>query len=528
MLPRFWRENVMPVKQVSMRKIKECLRLKWSCELSHEKIAKALSLSKGVISKYVQLAQASGLYWEKISTLDEIDLQRLLLPSIKRTRGERVLPDWGITHREMHKKGVTLQLLWEEYGDAHPGVATYGYTRFCQLYHDYAGTLKRSMRQIHRAGEKLFIDYAGPTVPIIDQLSGEISQAHIFVAVLGASNYTYACATARETQADWLHGLMGALHFMGGVPEMIVPDCPKALITNADRYEPLVNRVAQDCARHYSTVILPARPRHPQDKALAEVGVQIVERWILARLRHRRFFSLAELNQAIRPLLDDLNRRPFQKKDGCREAWFQLLDRPVLNALPAHPYEMATFKYCKVNIDYHVDIEGHYYSVPHSLVRQELEARITCATVELLFRGRRVACHAKSMKRGAHTTVGEHMPAAHRAHLEWSPQRLLDWGRDIGPNTHCIVDYQLTSKPHPEMGYRACLGLLSLARQYGKQRLEAACARAVSLGALNRRSVINILKAGLDSKPLPTTPTEQQADWISPLHDNVRGPSYYH
>ncbi|MBI2286673.1 MAG: IS21 family transposase [Nitrosomonadales bacterium] len=521
----------MPVRQVSMRKIKECLRMKWSCGLSHAQIAKALGLSKGVISKYAQLALAAGLDWDKVLSLDETALQHLLIPGTKRHRGARPLPDWAIVHREMHKKGITLQLLWEEYVEAHNGVATYRYTQFCSLYHDHAATLKRSMRQIHRAGEKLFIDYAGPTVPIIDQLSGEISQAHIFVAVLGASNYTYACATARETQADWLRGLTGALHFIGGVPEMIVPDCPKALVTDADRYEPLINRVAQDCARHYGTVILPARPRHPQDKALAEVGVQIVERWILARLRRRTFFSLAELNQAIRPLLDDLNRRPFQKKDGCREEWFQLLDRPVLKVLPAHPYEIATFKYCKVNIDYHVDIEGHYYSVPHSLVRQELEARITCATVELLFRGSRVACHAKSTKRGAHTTVSAHMPAAHRAHLEWSPQRLLDWGRDIGPNTHRIVDYQLTSKPHPEMGYRACLGLLSLARQYGRERLEAACARAVSLGAPNRRSVVNILKAGLDSKPLPATPKEQQAaqtDWISPLHGNVRGSSYYH
>lgn len=522
----------MPVRQVAMRKIKECLRMKWSCGISHEQIAKALGLSKGVISKYAKLAEAAGLDWGRVSSLDETELQHLLIPSTKRTRGTaRPLPDWAIAHREMHKKGITLQLLWEEYVEAHSGIATYRYTQFCSLYHGYAATLKRSMRQIHRAGEKLFIDYAGPTVPLIDQLSGEITQAHIFVAVLGASNYTYACATAKETQADWLHGLTGALNFIGGVPEMIVPDCPKALVTHADRYEPLINRVAQDCARHYGTVILPARPRHPQDKALAEVGVQIVERWILARLRHRRFFSLAELNRDIRPLLDDLNRRPFQKKDGCREEWFQLLDRPVLKALPPHPYEMATFKRCKVNIDYHADIEGHYYSVPHSLVRQELEARITCTTVELLHRGSRVACHAKSTKRGAHTTVAEHMPASHRAHLEWSPQRLLDWGRDIGPATHCIVDYQLTSKPHPEMGYRACLGLLSLARAYGKQRLEAACARAVALGALNRRSVVNILKSGLDNKPLPMTPTEQraaQADWVSPLHDNVRGSSYFH
>jgi transposase len=521
----------MPVKQVTMRKIKECLRMKWSCGLSHEKIAKALGLSKGVVTKYAKLAVAAGLDWERASSLDETALQQLLIPSVKRSRGARPVPDWAIAHREMHKKGVTLQLLWEEYVDAHTGEDTYRYTQFCSLYHGYAATLKRSMRQIHRAGEKLFIDYAGPTVPITDQLTGEISQAHIFVAVLGASNYTYACATVKETQADWLHGLAGALRFIGGVPEMIVPDCPKALISNADRYEPVINRTAQDCARHYGTVILPARPRHPQDKALAEVGVQIVERWILARLRRQCFFSLTELNQAIRPLLDDLNRRPFQKKDGCREEWFQLLDRPVLKALPACPYEIANFKYCKVNIDYHVDIEGHYYSVPHNLVRQQLEARITCTTVELLLRGSRVACHAKSAKRGAHTTIAEHMPAAHRAHLEWSPQRLLNWGRDIGPNTHLIVGHQLTSKPHPEMGYRACLGLLSLARQYGNERLEAACARAVSLGALNRRSVVNILKAGLDSQPLPVTPAEQhatQTDWISPHHDNVRGPGYYH
>ncbi len=520
----------MPVKQVAMRKIKECLRMKWSCGLSHEKIAKALGLSKGVVSKYAQLAAAASLDWERVSSLDETELQHLLIPSAKRSRGTRPVPDWAIAHREMHKKGVTLQLLWEEYVDAHTG-DTYRYTQFCNLYHGYAATLKRSMRQIHRAGEKLFIDYAGPTVPITDQLTGEISQAHIFVAVLGASNYTYACATLKETQADWLQGLTGALRFIGGVPEMIVPDCPKALISNADRYEPIINRTAQDCARHYGTVILPARPRHPQDKALAEVGVQIVERWILARLRHRCFFSLTELNQAIRPLLDDLNRRPFQKKDGCREEWFQLLDRPVLKALPASPYEIATFKHCKVNIDYHVDIEQHYYSVPHNLVRQQLEARITCTTVELLFRGNRVACHAKSAKRGSHTTIAEHMPAAHRAHLDWSPQRLLNWGRDIGPNTHLIVDHQLTCKPHPEMGYRACLGLLSLARQHGNERLEAACARAVSLGALNRRSVVNILKAGLDSQPLPATPLEQfaaQTDWISPHHDNVRGSGYYH
>ena len=514
----------MPGKRVSMRKIKECLRLKLTCNLSHERIALALGLSKGAVTKYIQMARVAGLDWETLAVLDDAGIEEKLLPATRRIAGDRIYPDMARIHQELRQKGITLQLLWEEYLAEHAGSATYRYTQFCCLYHEYAKSLKRSMRQIHRAGEKLFIDYAGQTVPIIDAASGEIRRAHVFVAVLGASNYTYACATPAETRSDWLNALTRAMTFFGGVPALIVPDNPKALITDPDRYEPKVNWVAQDCARHYGCAILPARPRHPQDKAKVEVGVQVVERWILARLRNRRFFSVAELNLAIADLLGELNNRPFKKLPGNRREWFESIDRPALNPLPDKPYEVATFKRCRVNIDYHVEIEGHYYSVPHQLVRQELDARITQTMVELLARGRRVACHPKSERRGAHTTRAEHMPASHRAHLEWTPQRLINWARDIGPNALRIVKHQLESKPHPEQGYRACLGLLSLARTHGRERLEKACARAVAIKSLTRRSVFNILQAGLDAHPHPPHKT----DWIAPEHDNVRGPDYYH
>ena len=515
----------MPTPRVTMHKIKECLRLKLDCELSHERIARALGLSKGVVSKYVARAQGAGLDWAVLSELDEAQIQAQLCMLASTTRGERAAIDLAWVHRELRRKGVTLQLLWQEYGEAHGDRATYRYTQFCQHYHDYAGTLRRSMRQIHRAGEKVFIDYAGPTVGIVDPDTGQLRQAHIFVAVLGASNYTYACATVGETQSDWLRGLSQALTFYGGVPAMAVPDNPRALIRHPDRYEPELNRAAAACAQHYGMVILPARPRRPQDKAKVEVGVQVVERWILARLRHQVFFSLAALNHAIAELLTELNARPFKKLVGNRREWFETIDRPALMPLPEQPYEVAQFKPCRVNIDYHVEIDAHYYSVPHALVRKAVEARITDHTVEILHGGRRVASHARSWLRGGYTMVAEHMPAAHRAHLEWSPGRFQRWAADIGPSTHQLVDHLLTTNPHPEMGYRSCLGLLSLARHYGHGRLEAACARALAIGSHTRKSVLSILKGGLDRQPLPTT--KVQIDWISPDHDNLRGPAYY-
>ena len=532
----------MSTPRVAMRTIKECLRLKLDCGLSHERIARALGLSKGVVSKYVARSQAVGLDWPALSALDETQIAARLCATVVIVRGDRAPIDLPWVHRELRRKGVTLQLLWQEYREANADRPTYQYTQFCQHHHDYAGSLRRSMRQVHRAGEKLFIDYAGqepkcsgghgwpraaarPTVGIVDPDTGVLRRAHIFVAVLGASNYTYACATPGETQVDWLRGLSQALQFYGGVPALVVPDNPRALIARPDRYEPELNRATQACAQHYGMAILPARPRRPQDKAKVEVGVQVVERWILARLRHQCFFSLAALNHAIADLLTDLNDRPFKKLDGCRRSWFESIDRPALLPLPTQPYELARFKPCRVNIDYHVELDGHYYSVPHALVRKTVEARITDFTVEILHAGRRVASHARSDTRGRHTTVAEHMPAAHRAHLEWSPGRFLQWATDIGPATQQLVEHLLTDRPHPEMGYRSCLGLLSLARQYGHPRLEAACVRALAIGSHTRKSVLSILHGGLDRQPLPTPAA--QTDWVGPDHDNLRGPAYY-
>ena len=515
----------MPARRVPMRRIKEVLRLKLDVGLSHRQIVAALGVSLGAVSKFVSLAEREGLTWLAIADLDEDQIEARLCPKAAPAKRRRVPPDCGLIHRELRRKGVTLQLLWEEYVEAHRADATYRYTQFCQRYRDHVDQLKRSMRQEHRAGEKLFADFAGQTLTILDPAGGPATAAHFFVAVLGASNYTYACATAAEGMVDWIGGLVGALTYFGGVTDLIVPDNPKALILDADRYEPRANRTALDFAAHYGTVILPARPRRPQDKAKVEVGVQIVERWILARLRHRRLFSLHEVNVAVAELLEDLNNRPFKKLPGNRREWFERLDQPVLKPLPALPYRVAFFKRCRVNIDYHVDVDGHYYSVPHALARQEVEARITGGTVEILYHGKRVASHAKSPRKGAHTTVADHMPAAHRAHMEWTPGRFLNWAASIGVAVAGVVRHLLTNRPHPEMGYRACLGLLALAKQYGNDRLEAACTRALLIGAPSRRSVASILKAGLDQQPLPGT---KQLELTLPDHANVRGPDYYH
>jgi len=507
-----------------MRRIREVLRLKHDCSLSNARIAAALGIAKGSVANYLVAAESAGLTYAEILALDDAALDARLHPR-RYVYPQFAAPDFAQIHRELRRKGVTLQLLWEEYRAQAQGIP-YSRSRFCECYSEFRQQLRRSMRQTHVAGEKLFVDYAGPTVPIIDAATGEIARAHIFVAVWGASNYTYAEATASEAKADWIGAHVNALTFFGGVPALLVPDNPRALIRDPDRYEPLANRTYEALAEHYGCAILPARPGKPQDKAKVEAGVQLVERWILARLRHWRFHSLAELNRAIRPLLGELNDRLFQKLEGSRKSWFELLDRPALRPLPTTPFEYADFKRARVSrLDYHVEFAGHYYSVPHALVGQEVELRVTRNAVEVLFRHQRVASHARSHRRGTHTTVPEHMPAAHRAHREWTPSRLLHWAASIGAATRSLVAYLLETKPHPEQGYRACLGLLALARKYGDTRLEAGCARALAVGAKSRKSVASILAAGLDRQPRATTWFD---DTVLPAHPNVRGPEYYH
>lgn len=499
-----------------MRKIRDVLRLKLETRLTHEQVAAALNLSKGVITKYLTLASTAGLDWPQVQALDDTALHNRLVGIPQRASGF-VVPDYGRIHQELRRKGMTLMLLWEEHCNQHPGQSTHRYSQFCENYRRYAKTLKRSMRQVHRAGEKLFIDYAGPTVELIDG-----SRANIFVAALGASSYTYACATPRQSMADWLGATAQALRFIGGVPQLIVPDNPKALIANADRYEPRANETVLDFARHYGTSVLPARPYHPQDKAKVESAVQVVERWILMRLRHQRFATVDDVNEAIAPLLEQLNAKAFQKLLGSRASAFAELDAPALKPLPAQAWELAAYKTVRVHIDQHIEFEGHRYSVPQALVGQVLEARVTARTVELLHRGQRVASHLRCAHKGGFTTVPEHLSAAHRAHLEWTPERLIHWGNSIGVATGALVQRLLATRKHPEHGYRACLGLLGLAKRFGKPRLEAACVVALELGTTNSTHVRDILINGRDQVVPSTTP-----EWTSPVHAHVRGPGYY-
>lgn len=514
----------MSKERLSMRKIRDILRLSWACGLSARQVAASCGIARSSVAECLRRAQAAGLSWPLPEELDDaLLLRRLYAPPPRLSETERAPPDWPHVHRELKRKGVTLFLLWQEYKEVHP--EGYQYSRFCELYRQWSGRLDRSMRQTHRAGEKLFVDYAGQTVAVVERHSGLVRQAQVFVAVLGASNYTYAEATWSQELAQWLGSHVRALAFLGGVPELVVPDNLKSGVRSPHRYEPDINPSYQDWAQHYGTAVLPARVRRPRDKAKVEQGVLLVERWILARLRHQQFFSLEALNRAIGKLLEHLNARSFRKLPGCRRTLFEQLDRPALRPLPAQPYQYAEWRRVRVNIDYHVEVEGHYYSVPHALVRQALEVRLSAATVECFHAGQRVASHARSALRGRHTTVSAHMPPAHRHQAEWTPQRLIRWAAQTGPATAAVVEQLLASRAHPQQGFRACLGVLRLGNDYGPERLEAACRRALALRTCRYKSLESILKNGLDRRPLPEPDASSAA---AQDHPNLRGPDYYH
>jgi|SoiMethySBSTD1v2_1073268.scaffolds.fasta_scaffold40894_5 transposase len=515
----------MSALPISMRKIKEVLRLNFDAGLSQHQIAAALKISPGVVNKYLKAANAANIAWPLPDDLSETQLRRKLFPPGAAPQPAFAQPDFAAIHQELKRKGVTRQLLWEEYAAANAD-NHYKLSQFCSLYQQWRSRLKLSMRQTHFAGEKMFVDYAGPTVPVTNPVTGAIHQAQIFVAVLGASSYTYAEATLSQKVYDWINSHIHAFEFFQGVPQLVVPDNLKSAVTRADRYEPALNRSYQEMLEHYSTIALPARPYKPRDKAKVEVAVQVVERWILARLRHLTFYSFDDLNRTIRSLLDDLNTRPFKKLPGTRRSQFETLDKPALQPLPAAAYQFSEWKRARVHIDYHIEVLGHYYSVPHTLVSREVDVRITSAQIECIYQNQTVALHLRAEEgRGGHTTIPEHMPSHHRAHSEWSPGRFLNWAVQIGPHTRDLVRGMLESRKHPELAYRSCLGLLALARQYKPERLEAACQRAIILGAMRQSSVRSILERGLDSQPLPEAPDEDAAP--PPVHENVRGAAYY-
>jgi transposase len=517
----------MPRKRVSMRKIREVLRLKWALGIDERQIAQSCRISRSTIWEYIRRAKEAGLSWPLPADLDDAALEAMLFQGNLSRGVKRPEPDWPSIHQERKRKGVTLLLLWQEYLAQNP--EGYGYVTFTIKYRQWRGGLDATMRQDHKAGEKLFIDYAGMTLPITDPRSGEVCAAQVFVATLGASNYTYAEATLSQSLEDWLGSQRRALEYFGGVPEMIVPDNLKAGVKSPCYFEPEINRAYAEFAAHYGVAILPTRVRKPRDKAKVESGVQIVERWILAPLRHRTFFSLQEANEAIWERLEELNHKPFQKLPGSRKSSFEEVDKPCLRSLPAEAYILASWKKAKVNIDYHVEVEGHYYSVPHPLIREQVELRLTQNTLEVFHEGKRVASHRRlpdlPRYRGRHSTIREHMPSAHRHYAEWTPERMIQWAQKNGCHTAKVVAEILASRPHPEQGFRSCLGLMRLGKTYGPARLEAACKRACHFRAFSFKSVRSILQHKLDSKPLPLPETDNTA--TQQTHCNVRGASYY-
>jgi transposase len=511
----------MAAERLSMRKIKEVLRLK-AAGHGNRAIARSLGIAHSTVREYLSRAAAADLDWPLAEDVTDVEIEARLFPPPRPSNLARPLPDWAEVQQELKaKKNVTLQLLWIEYKEDQPDGLQY--SQFCEHYRRWRGGLDLVLRHEHRAGEKVFVDFAGQTVPIVDRATGEVREAQIFVGVLGASNFTYSEGCWSQELPEWIGAHVRMYEYFGGVPQLTVPDNLKAGVRHPCYYEPDLNPTYHEMAVHYGTAVLPARIRKPRDKAKAEAGVLLVERWILARLRKLTFFGLVELNREIRRLLDLLNDRPFQKLEGSRRSLFETLDRPALLPLPEQRYDFARWKKARVNIDYHIDVLGHYYSVPHTLARKQVDVRITSTSVEVLHSGRRVTAHLRSHRKGGYTTEPGHRPKSHQKYLEWTPSRIIAWARKTGPATGELARQILESKPHPEQGYRACLGLLRLGDRYSSERLEAACERALRIGGISYRSVKSILQSGLDRLPV-----EEQANLALPQdHEHVRGGTYY-
>ena len=526
----------MPRKRVSMRKIREVLRLKWERKLSDRQIAKSCQLSRSTINGYIGRAEAAGLSWPLAEDLDDEALEAQLYPkSVGVDYSDKPLPDWEEIHKELKRKGVTLFLLWQEYKLEHTnGLA---YSSFTLKYRHWRKERKLSMRQHHKAGEKLFVDYAGMTIDITDPSTGEVKAAQVFVATLGASNYTYAEASWTQTIEDWLGSHRRALEFFGGVPEIIVPDNLRAGVKSPSYYEPDINRSYLELAQHYGVAVIPARVRKPKDKAKVEKGVQQVERSILAPLRKRTFFSLIDANEAIAKLLEAMNGKPMQKQKLSRKDLFVELEKPVLRALPQAAYVLAKWKKATVHIDYHVGLENHYYSVPYQYVGEAVELRYTQTTLEVFHKGKRIASHYRTLTPGRghrQTTLKDHMPDKHKLKGEWSAERFIRWAKKTGVYTSQFIEALLASKKHPEQGFRACLGVMRLGKIYGDERLEATCKRACYLQSYSYKSVESILKHKLDKEALPqslATGHDAQAHQVEQAtqkqHQNLRGAAYY-
>ena len=513
----------MATRRLLMRQIRSVLKLKFDRGLTQREIARACSLGVGTVSEYLQRAKEAGLGWPLPEEMDDGLLEtRLFTRPAEATQSPKAVPDAAHIHKELRRSGVTRHLLWLEYLESNP--EGYRYTQFCEHYKRFVQSVKPSMRQVHRAGEKTFVDYSGKKPTIVDPKTGEIEEVEFFVGALGASSYTYAEATLTQELHNWVGSHIRMFEYFGGSSSILVPDNLKSGVTRPCRYEPGVNRTYEELAEHYGAVVIPARSYRPKDKAKVEVSVLVAQRWILAALRNVTFFSLSEINEAIREKLDLLNDRPMQKLGVSRRELFEQLDRPALHPLPRTRYEIGRWKTCTVNIDYHIEIDRNYYSVPYPLLREKIEARSTHSTVEIFFKSKRVASHRRLWGKGLYSTDPEHMPRSHRAHAEWTPSRLISWAEKTGPATGRMVTKIMESRRHPEQGYRACLGIMRLGRSFGEERLEAACERAKRLKVFSYRTVKNILSSGSDRRPLEEDDSQTS---FTPRHDNIRGAHYY-
>jgi transposase len=518
----------MARKRMTVRRIREILRLHFEEKRSNREVGASVGKSASVICDCLKRFAASGLSWPFGEEVGEEELERRMYAAAGSSgRTGRVEPDFEQVHRELKRKGVTLQLLWEEYRAAH-GEAGYRYSRFCERYREWSRPLGAVLRQEHKAGDKTFVDWSGDGIELADRVTGEVWEAPLFVAVLGASGYVFAkCAPSREA-AHWLRLHDEAFEHFGGVTAAVVPDNEKTGVRSACRYDPDLNPTYAAWAEHNETAVFPARPGKARDKAKVENAVLNAQRWILAKLRNHVFFGLAEANEEIAVLVDEYNERPLQQLEKSRRELYETIDRPALRPLPARRFEPFSWSKVTVNIDYHVVVEKHHYSAPYTLIGQKLEARWTGSTVELFHKGRRVASHPRGPALWGWTTAEEHRPEKHRAHLAWTPERITSWAEKTGPQTALLAARILGAKRYPEQGYRACLGVLRLGQKYGDERLEAACARANVLSSSTYHTVRSILEHGSDRLPLPEQASRAPTQLALPRHENIRGPDYYH
>jgi transposase len=513
----------VPTERLSMRRIRQVLQLHFGARVSARLIALEVGVGRSTVQDYVARAMGANLGWPLPPDLTDAVLEQRLFPAPTAKPGQRrhPEPDWAALVREMKRAGVSLMILWEEYQAVHP--QGYGYSRFCELYRAFERRLSPTMRQSHAAGHKAFVDYSGKKVPIVDPLTGEIRMAEIFIGVLGASNLTYAEASWTQTLPDWIGAHVRMFRFYGRVPRLLVPDNLKSGVNKASFYDPEVNRTYGAMAAHYSVGVLPARPRKPKDKAAVEAGVRFAQYYILGRLRNVTFFSLAECNAAIAIAVERMNGREMRRVGVSRRQLFEAVELGAMQDLPKHDYEYAEWRLARVGIDYHVEIAGFYYSVPYALIRVQVDTRATERTIEVFHQGRRVAAHPRRYGGPRHGTDPDHMPSAHRRYAEWTPERFARQARDVGPNTEALILAVLARRPHPEQGYRTCIGVLRLFRGLTADRAEAVSLRAIEVGVLSYDSIASILRHGLDRSGSPPS-----ADGTPLLHANIRGSGYFH